>query len=165
MARPCSICAHKQRAEIEEAMINRVSYRDIAKRFSLSSAAVSRHKDHIIKALTQAREARDVARADGLLLQVQDLQGRALNILTTAEEAEDFKTALGAIREARGCLELLAKLTGELRLEGTINILISPEWIELRAVIIDTLKPYPGIQAELARHLAEVEEVNNAGAN
>jgi len=157
MARVCSICSHKQRSDIEEAMITRVSYRQITTRFSVSSGAVQRHKKHIIKALTQAREARDVARADGLLLQVQDLQGRALNILTAAEEAEDFRTALSAIREARGCIELLAKLTGELRQEGTINVLIATEWTALRTVIINTLEPYPDIQAELVRRLVEIE--------
>jgi len=138
-------------------MITRVPYRQITERFGVSSGAVQRHKKHIVTALTLAREARDVARADGLLLQVQDLQGRALNILTAAEATEDFRTALGAIREARACLELLAKLTGELQQEGTINVLVSPEWIELRAVILTTLQPYPGIQAELVRRLSGIE--------
>jgi len=64
-------------------------------------------------ALIKAQEAGEVARADNLLGQVRDLQARALAILSQAEAAGDLKTALHAIREARGTLELLAKMLCE----------------------------------------------------
>jgi hypothetical protein len=35
--------------------------------------------------------------------------------------------------------------------------MITPEWIELRAVIMSTLKPYPDIQAELVQRLVRIE--------
>lgn len=44
----------------------------------------------------------------------RDLQERALTTLVKAEEAEDLDVALRAIREARGNLELLAKLLDEI---------------------------------------------------
>ncbi|MCI0865579.1 MAG: hypothetical protein J4N89_03465, partial [Chloroflexi bacterium] len=44
--------------------------------------------------------------------QVRSLQGKALAILTKAEAAGDLRGALGAIRETRGTLDLLAKLLG-----------------------------------------------------
>jgi hypothetical protein len=44
----------------------------------------------------------------------RDLQERALTTLVRAEEAEELNVALRAIREARGNLELLAKLLDEL---------------------------------------------------
>jgi hypothetical protein len=50
--------------------------------------------------------------------------------------------ALSAIREARGNLELLAKLLGELDERPMLNLNISPEWLELRAVIVEALEPY-----------------------
>jgi len=68
-----------------------------------------------------------VAHADGLLGQLKDLQGRTLGILTQAEEAKDLRTALQAVGQARGNLELLAKVTGELQQEGTLNLVVSPE--------------------------------------
>ena len=73
-----------------------------------------RHKDHLNGTLVKAKEAEDVAHADDLLEQVRDLQGKALSVLSKAEKAKDWRAATGAIREARGCLELLAKLLGEL---------------------------------------------------
>jgi hypothetical protein len=44
----------------------------------------------------------------------RDLQERALTTLVRAEEAEELNVALQAIRQARGNLELLAKLLDEL---------------------------------------------------
>jgi len=44
----------------------------------------------------------------------RDLQERALTTLVKAEETEELDVALRAIREARGNLELLAKLLDEL---------------------------------------------------
>ncbi len=40
---------------------------------------------------------------------------RATGILDRAEQGGEHQAALGAIRELRGCLELLGKLNGELR--------------------------------------------------
>jgi hypothetical protein len=90
-----------------------------------------------------AQAAEEVAQADTLLEQVGDLQERALAILDKAEEAGELRTALGAIREARGNLELLAKLLGELDERPVVNLSVSPEWLELRAVIVTALEPHP----------------------
>ncbi len=75
--------------------------------------------------MTKAQEAQEVAQADNLLEQVQNLQAKALSILAKAEAAGDLRTALQGIREARSCLELLAKLQGELQQEGTVNITLA----------------------------------------
>ena len=53
-----------------------------------------------------------------MLDQVRGLQGKALAILTKAEAAGDLRTALGAIREARSSLELLAKMLGMMNDKG-----------------------------------------------
>jgi len=89
-----------------------------------------------------AEKASEVAEADNLLGQVRDLQQSTLDILAEAERSKQYRTALGAIREARGNLELLAKLLGELDERPVVNLHISPEWLELRAVIVGALEPY-----------------------
>ena len=73
---------------------------------------------------------------------MRSLQARTLAILEAAEETSEHRIALSAIREARSNLELLAKLLGELDDRPQVNILISPEWLELRAVIVGALEPY-----------------------
>lgn len=61
----------------------------------------------------KAQDAQEMIQADSLVKQMLHLQSRALTILKTAEASGDLKTALGAIREARGNLELLVRLQME----------------------------------------------------
>jgi len=105
-----------------------------------------------------AQAAEEIAQADDLLEQVRDLQAKALGILSKAEEAGELRTALSAIREARGNLELLAKLLGELDERPQVNLLVSPEWLELRAVIVGALEPYSDARGAV---LKAIEGVSN----
>src|ERR671913_1931176 len=128
MPRSCTICEHPERGAIDEALVGGASNRSAASLYDVSEAAVRRHKaNHLPAKLVMAQAAEEVAQADDLLQQVRDLQGRALAILGKAEAAGDLRTALGAIREARGNLELLAKLLGELDERPVVNVDVSPE--------------------------------------
>ena len=112
--------------------------------YDVSEAAVRRHKaNHLPAKLVMAQAAAEVAQADDLLDQLRGLQSRTLAILEAAEATSEHRTALGAIREARSNLELLAKLLGELDERPVVNLNISPEWLELRAVIVEALEPHP----------------------
>ncbi len=122
-----------------------VSSAEVAGRYrTLGERAVRRHKaNHLPARLVLAEKAAEVVEAGTLLEQVGDLQRRALTILGQAERAGELKTALGAIREARSNLELLAKLLGELDERPQINLNISPEWLELRTILITALEAHP----------------------
>jgi hypothetical protein len=122
---------------------------------------VQRHQEnHIPATLSKAKEAEEVSRADALLGQVRALQGKTLGILLRAEGAGDLRTALGAVREARGNVELLAKLSGELDERPVVNVLVSPQWIELRAVIVGALDPHPDARGAVLRAIAELGSGN-----
>jgi hypothetical protein len=157
MPRVCTVCQHIERAAIDDLLVNGGSNRNIAKQFSVSPAAVHRHKvSHLPATLAQAQEAAETARADDLLGQVRDLQAKALGILAKAEASGDLKAAVSAIREARGCVELLAKLTDQLREGITVNIAVNPQWLQIKAVILDTLKDHPDLRARLANRFREL---------
>jgi hypothetical protein len=154
--RVCSICSHEDREEINAALLAGQPYRSIAKRYEASESAVYRHKlEHLPVHLIKAQDAAEVARADTLLEQVKSLQARALTILDKAEASGDLRTALSAIREARGNLELLAKLLGELQQEGTVNVLVAPEWLSIRSTIVTVLEPYPQAREAVLGALSE----------
>ncbi len=139
----CHTCAHEQRNEIDRQLIEGIPASVIARAFGLHERGVRRHAaDHLPAAMVKAQDAREVASADGLLEQVRSLQEKTLAILRTAEKKNELRTALTAIREARANTELLAKLLGELP-EAQINIILSPEWAHLRAVILTAVSPYP----------------------
>ena len=144
MPRSCTVCEHPEKDAIDQALVGSASNRSVASIYDVSEAAVRRHKaNHLPAKLVMAEKAAEVVEADNLLHQVGDLQRRALAILDKAEEAGELRTALSAIKEARGNLELLAKLLGELEERPVVNVLVSPEWLELRAVIVGALEPHP----------------------
>jgi len=152
MPRSCTVCTHKSRAEIDRALVAGEAFRHIAARFDTSTGALQRHKaDHLPVTLVKAQEAEEVAQADALLDQVRDLQARGLAILGKAEAAGELRTALAAIREARGNLKLLAKLLGELDERPQVNVLVSTEWLELRAVVVGALEPHPEAREAVLR--------------
>ena len=116
MPRTCSVCVHRERDEIDNVLLaGQVSLRNMAERYGTSATALHRHKsEHLPTALIKAAEAAEVASADSLLDQVRALQAKALGIFDKAEATGDLRTALAAIREARGSMELVARMVGEL---------------------------------------------------
>jgi hypothetical protein len=146
MGRQCTVCSHKDVEKINKRLARNEVFRTIADDTGLSETALKRHKaEHIPDALTKAEDIKDVAEANTLLEDIKSLRERATGILDRAERSGDLKTALLGIREARGCLELLAKVEGQIndRPQTQINILINPQWVELRTLILTALEPYP----------------------
>jgi transposase-like protein len=150
--RSCTVCEHPKREAIDRALVGDASNRSVASLYDVSEAAVRRHKaNHLPAKLVMAEKASEVAEADNLLDQVRDLQQSTLDILAEAERTGQYRTALSAIREARGNLELLAKLLGELDERPVLNLHVSPEWLELRAVIVGALEPYSEARGAVLR--------------
>jgi hypothetical protein len=161
--RSCTICTHPDREAIDEALVGGVAFPALVAEYRVSKDALSRHKaNHLPAKLVMAQAAEEVAQADDLLDQVRDLQARTLAILEAAESTRQHRTALSAIREARSNLELLAKLLGELDERPVVNLNVSPEWLELRAVIVGALEPYSDARGAV---LSAIEGVSNGHAS
>jgi hypothetical protein len=153
--RICTVCSHDQGHLINVALVSRESYRTIADRYGLSQTALKRHSaEHIPELLVKAKDAVESADADELLGRVESLQERTLAILEAAEEAGELRTALGAIREARSNLELLARLLGEIDDRPKVNILIAPQ---VQTLILQALTSYPEARRDVADALASLE--------
>jgi hypothetical protein len=158
MPRSCTVCEHPDREAIDEALVGGASNRSLASLYDVSEAAVRRHKaNHLPAKLVMAQAAEEVAQADDLLDQMQDLQARTLAILEAAESTNQHRTALSAIREARSNLELLAKLLGELDERPVTNILFSAEWVSVRTAMMEALGSYPQARLAVAERLSELE--------
>jgi len=152
--RACTVCANPDRHAIDTALVAGEALRNIVERYGTSLGTLCRHKqEHLPVLLTKAAEAEDAADADDLLAQVRSLQQRTLGLLDQAEQAGRLGTAVMAIREARGNLELLAKLLGELDERPVVNLLIAPEWLALRGRLLAALLPYPDARLALAEAL------------
>lgn len=123
MPRSCSVCSHPSRDEVDAALVEGDSFRNVAKRFGTSSSAMFRHQEsHVSARLLKAQEIAEVSGADHLVEQVEDLKRKARQILQKAEAGGDLRTALAGVRELSRLIELIAKLTGELK-TTQVNIL------------------------------------------
>src|ERR671920_1739146 len=143
MPRACTICSHEHRDAMEDAFIAGQAKRRIASQYGVSERAVRYNMREPLPALLAlARDAERAARADTLLDRMEELQSQTLAIL---DAPEDQRTALAAIAQARRNLELIGEVTRELD-RGTINLELTVEWQEVRAVLVNTLSSYPEAQ-------------------
>ena len=90
--------------------------------------------------------------ADSVLAQVRALQQKTLEILAEADRTKDLHTATLAIGQARGNLELLGRLAGELRDSPQVNIFMLG-WQVVQARIVAALERHPKARDEVLRVL------------
>ncbi len=81
------------------------------------------------------------------------LRDKALSLLRKAEAVSDLRTALMGVREAARCLELMAKLTGDLDEGATINVIANPQFIVVQQAILSALAPHPAARAAVVKAL------------
>lgn len=155
MPRTCTVCAHPQRDAIDLALLAGEPYRHIAARWKLSTGALQRHRDHLPGTLAKAHEAAEAVSAGTLLDRLKELNLETRDILKETREGKNHDLALKAIARVEKQLELEAKLIGELRDGPTVNIYAAPEWVALRAVVLQALAPYPDAARAVAGALSE----------
>lgn len=172
MARSCSICASAKHAKIDAELVAGEPVAQIARRHKVSTDAVHRHKQaHLSPALAKigmeelrddsARGARADAR-DHLLETLRDIGRRADRMLDVAEERKSFHGAANLMREARGTIELIARLENLLddRPQTTVvNVLASPEFSRAVGVIFEELS---GVAPEVRVRIGERLEAMSA---
>ena len=157
MSRNCTICTHDEAHAINVALVHRDPYRHVASGYEVSTGDLQRHaREHLPELLVKAKDAVEVAEADSLLDRVEGLYKRTEAILEAAEGNSEWGTALQAIRECRGNLQLLGRVTKELQDAPTLHLHLNPEWLELRAVIVDVLEPYSEVRGAVLRALEGV---------
>jgi hypothetical protein len=100
MPQTCTVCRYKNVSEINLALVSGEPLRSIAGRTGLTKSSLQRHKQNCIpRDIIQARQIGKIADANMLLGQICNLQQRSEQILTKAEQSDDHKIALAAIRE------------------------------------------------------------------
>ncbi|NBJ15548.1 MAG: hypothetical protein FNP40_08210 [Dehalobacter sp. 4CP] len=147
MGRQCTVCAHKDLEEINKLLLCSDSYRNLARQFGLSKDALARHKEsHIPTELLKSNDIQEIAKADVLMAQLEEIREKTLSLLDKAEKAADtrvYGAPVAYLREVREQIKLLAELEGRLAAQPQITIINNPQWIELRTLIIAALESYP----------------------
>jgi hypothetical protein len=105
-------------------------------------------------------EALERSEAEGILPQLVAQRAQLQGHIELATSLGDARSALMAESRITANLELVAKLLGQLvqRHETThTSILLSPDYIRLRQILVETLRPYPEIAAKVAAALRAIE--------
>ncbi|MEO5346809.1 MAG: hypothetical protein H7834_10595 [Magnetococcus sp. YQC-9] len=161
MARPCTVCIHKRRNEIDKFLLAGETFCALSRQYALSKDALRRHQTaHIPQAMAKSQEAAEAAHGDDLLSKLRNLEEQAARIARKAEENRNYAAALSGVRELVRIIELLAKLRGELNESTAINLFISTEWVSVQAVIVQALEPFPEARQSVVKAL---EGVRNHG--
>lgn len=139
MPRPCSICEHPKRLQIEKAIFLEDPLRNIAKRFSTNITSLSRHrKDHLPDKAVQAVHETKIKREGSLLTNLGTWDSRVDYLYQEAvahheaNKENDPKLSLYALRtaayiarEGRGLAELIGEANQEIdrKPDVTVNVL------------------------------------------
>jgi len=118
----CGACTHPKREDIENMLLRRIPMSKISTETGLSLATIFRHKQHIASMMVPAVRAREASDADTLLDRVENVVTQCQNIATKAEKRKEWASAVKALREVKSCLELLARLSGELQAATNISL-------------------------------------------
>jgi hypothetical protein len=162
VARTCSVCRHDARESIDEALTRRVPLRDISKRHGgVSIAALSRHSQaHLSPALKAVVVEREREGPRSALDRLEDLYRDARSILDAALNDGKASLSLSAVRELRGIVTDLAKITCELDERpqlAVVNVLADPQWIAARTAMLDALTSFPDARRAVVERLRALE--------
>ena len=90
-------------------------YRDVARRHTITLAAVGRHADrHLPLHLARAVDAAEAASADALLERLVDHEMRLTRLFHDATDAGDWRGSCATVREIARVSELLARVNDAL---------------------------------------------------
>src|SRR5665811_469814 len=166
MPRTCTICTHAQRQEIDSALLSGDSLRDIARQFRVSKDPLSRHKsshlgERMVKVAEHNAEA-DIRTAIDVVRQLRAINDAAIGVLKQAKNAGDGALTLQATDRILKQIELQAKLIDLISDGTTVNVVISPQWVELRTLIIGALQDYPEARQAVAAAIRAIEGGNTS---
>jgi hypothetical protein len=150
----------------------RVGYRQLSQKFGPSIYSLHRHRrGHMPPSLLVALETTALptvvdldqlrkSESEGLLQTLVVQRGRLFRLLDVAEEMGDIKAAAAVHGRLNDNVVTVAKLLGDLSTHSTTtvnNLLVAPEYLQLRSALVTALRPYPDARKAVAAVLQGME--------
>ena len=157
----CLVCTGHDKDAINAKLIAGLSVRAVGEEYGISKSAISHHRTtHLPRDLVKSKQLAEVDAANKLVERIEGLYARAISLIDVAESDKKYAASVSAIREARASLELLAKISGELKTGTHLTLVYSPQWVELRQVLVQALEPFPDARAVVvdALEVTEIEQ-------
>jgi hypothetical protein len=172
VARLGIIEAHPQRARIEYDLARGVPHRVVAKKYGVSYSAAWRCYDKLPPQLKAAAcvgkiisgadlEQLRIDESKGVLQNLSVQRARLLLAQDAAMEIEDRAMVARISTSIHKNIELMGRYLGEFAqhsVQTKINVLIQPEYLELRSKIVRALAPFPEARAAVASVLHSLED-------
>lgn len=172
----CSVCQHREAAGINLALARRVATTALSKRYGVSTDSLKRHRaNHMPPQLrAQLLAGPDIEGVDldklretesqSLLLHLVALRNRLFATLDVAENCADGNMLARIAAQLHRNFELVGKLLGDLAVGGTTvnNVLIAPQYLEMRIELVRALMPFPEARAAVAQVLHAIEDKSAA---
>lgn len=169
----CRVCEHPDRARIELQLANGVAIAKAARQFGVSRDSAWRHWGNHVQDDRKASlrvtgisdpkvdlEALKRIESESLLSNLITERVRLQRIADLCEKVGNYQDATRSSAAVVKVLALAATYLGELRTGNTTinnNFLLSPDWIQLRRVIVASLRPFPEAQRALLSAVREHE--------
>lgn len=168
----CGVCAHERRHQIEIGLVHGVAARVLGERFGLSHHSILRHsKAHLTPQIRAAiisaqkpseidLEALQASESEGLLAQLVAQRARLQAHGELALDLGDVRGCVAVEGAVTANLTLVAKLLGQLVQVHDVrhtSLLISPDYLKLRAALVQALRPFPDAARAVGAALHRLE--------
>lgn len=153
----CGVCRHPDHQEYERQILtSEITQKHAAELMGVHKSSLSRHMSNCVaKRFTQLVKPEPTQVDDLNVINALTSSHRTtLEILRDSLEEGDRKTALIALQTEIKQLDLLAKVTGQLDETPSVNILLSPEYLILKQVVVTALSDYPDARLQVSDALA-----------
>jgi transposase-like protein len=161
----------EDRPQIEYELATGKSVRAIAKKFGVHEGALYRHRKELPPQLKAAHlanflkpgedlEKLKTQESESFLQNLAQQRARLLMVQDAALESDDAQAVATLAGRIHQNLEIVGKYLGELQQHSTktvLNVMVSAEYLALRAALVRALQPYPEARAAVARVLHSME--------
>jgi hypothetical protein len=179
MTQRCKVCHHEKRGEIDVALARGASARAVERQFGVPQHSVRRHRRNghipaeVIASFPKHRsdlsaEALAQLRCDesaGILLNLARQRRILLQAQERAEARRDKEWSLRCTHALHRNIELTARAVGEfaqheraVHQTANLTLLMTPDYVHLRAGLIAALRPYPAARKAVGAVLTELEQ-------
>lgn len=162
---------HPERGRIEHDLARGVPVRVVAKKYAINSHVCYRHFQKMPPQLKAEKfaallkpaadlEKLRIDESEGLLANLAMQRARLLMMQDTAMELADAEMTQRLSGQIHRNLELVGKYLGEFAqrsISTQISVLVSPEYLQLRASLVDALQPFPEARRAVASVLGRIE--------
>ena len=164
MSGACATCTSPIKSAIEAEIAGGGKLLVLERKYHITRDALRRHRDrHMSGAIValravqqeqQAAVASAVGNATTARDRVENLVAKLEALVERTDSERRESMLLGASRELRASIELLARLSGELRPENqttvqVLNLSTSDEWVRTRMAILAALQRHPAALADV----------------